>query len=309
MKSKAVSGGFHGAIMGSSGIAAQATFIPVAAPAASAAAAGGAAGAAVSGAGALTIAAPLVLMAVAVGVSAYADQQRQQAIGRITELLEKLHLDKLDEERADLNGCRDAIDKAAAVLLDQGKIGASLGLDSAVHAIGKATESAHDRLDSWRTAVDGLPDHPVDMSRIADAFPGIQTTGGEFRAHLELAALAIALKRRVIVLQAVEHSQSDAANPFENFVKSLKADQQRVDGLEAGITSVLLRLSLLELRSPHGLQGKLMTGGQVNDLLTAAYRLRALGKGVAADGQTPDVVIEIAKHTDGSILVLPAAAI
>jgi hypothetical protein len=262
----------------------------------------------VASAGALTVAAPLVLMAVAVGVSAYADHKRQQAIERITELLEKLHLDKLDAERGELDGCRDAIDKATAVLLDQGKIGASLGLDSAVHAIGKATELARYRLNAWRAALDGLPAGPVEVSQIAKAFPGIEAEGGEFRAHLELAALAIALKRRVIVLQAVEHSQSDAANPFENFVRSLKADQQRVDQLEAGIASALLRLSSLELRSPNRLLDKLMTRGQVDELLAAVYRLRELGEGIVPDGRAPDVVIEIAKHADGSILVLPAAA-
>jgi hypothetical protein len=312
MPSKAVAGGVHGAMVGSSGIAAQATFVPVAAETAAAGAAAGgaasAAGAAVASAGALTVAAPLVLMAVAVGVSAYADHKRQQAIEHITELLEKLHLDKLDAERAELDGCRDAIDKATAVLLDEGKIGASLGLDSAVHAIGKATESARHRLNAWRATLDGLPDGPVEVSRIEEAFPGIEGEGGEFRAHLELAALAIALKRRVIVLQAVEHSQSTPANPFENFVRSLRADQQRVDQLEADIASVLLRLSSVELRSPSRLLDKLMTRGQVDDLLAAVYRLRELGEGIPPEGRAPDVVIEIAKQADGSILVLPAAA-
>jgi hypothetical protein len=311
MKSKAVPGGVYGALTDGSRIVAQSAFVPVAAQTTAAAAAGGAAataGVTVATAGALTVAAPLVLMAVAVGVSAYADQQRQQAIERITELLEKLHLDKLDEERAELDGCRDAIDKATAVLLDQGKIGASLGLDSAVHAIGKATELARHRLSAWRAALDGLPAGPVEMSQISDAFPGIEEDGGEFRAHLELAALAIALKRRVIVLQAVEHSQSDIANPFENFVRSLKADQQRVDQLEAGIASALLQLSSLELRSPGRLLGKVMTRGQVDDLLAVVYRLRELGEGILPDGNAPDVAIEIAKNADGSILVLPAAA-
>ena len=311
MASKAVAGGVRSAMVDASGVVAHASFVPVAAETAAAGGVVGAAstaGVAVASAGALTVAAPLVLMAVAVGVSAYADQQRQQAIERITELLEKLHLDKLDDERSELDGCRDAIDKATAVLLDQGKIGASLGLDSAVHAIGKATELARYRLNAWRAALDGLPAGPVEVTQIAKAFPGIEAEGGEFRAHLELAALAIALKRRVIVLQAVEHSQSDVVNAFENFVRSLKADQQRVDQLEAGIASALLRLSSLEVRSPRGLLDKLMTRGQVDDLLAAAYRLRELGDGIAPGGSGHDVVIEIAKHADGSIFVLPAAA-
>jgi hypothetical protein len=77
---------------------AQATFVP-AGEAVAAAAAGGAAAtgvAALGGSAALTVAAPLVLMAVAVGVSAYADCKRQEAIQDITELLERLHEDKLE---------------------------------------------------------------------------------------------------------------------------------------------------------------------------------------------------------------------
>lgn len=112
---------------------------------------------AATGSVALTVAAPLVLMAVAVGVSAHADHKRQQAIQHITELLEQLHEQKLEDEHSELDGCRDAIDKATAILLDQGKIGASLGLDSAVHAINTALGKADRRLAQWQSALDKLP--------------------------------------------------------------------------------------------------------------------------------------------------------
>jgi len=309
MASKAVAGGVHSALRNSTGVVAQATFVPV--EAAAAGAATGAAGTAAAGAataGALTIAAPLVLMAVAVGASAYADQQRQKAIENITELLERLHDDNLDRERSELDGCRDAIDKATALLLDQGKVGASLGLDSAVHAIGKSTEMANRRLRKWQSALDALPDGAVEVGALQATFRGVDEPGGEFRAHLELAALAIALKRRVIVLQAVEAAQGDSANPFEHFVRSLKTDQQRADELEAGIASVLLRLSALELRSPNRLLDKLMTRGQVDELLKTVYLLRELGEGVQLGVAATDVVIEIEQHKDGTLLVLPMSA-
>lgn len=137
MTSKAVGGGVYGDLVagaGKSAIAAKATFVPVEAASAGATgtAVGAAAGTAAAGT-AMTVAAPLVLMAVAVGASAYADHERQRAIENITELLEKLHDDKLGAERSELDGCRDAIDKATALLLDRGKVGSSLGLDSAVH--------------------------------------------------------------------------------------------------------------------------------------------------------------------------------
>jgi hypothetical protein len=314
MASRAIAGGVHSAMVGSAGIAAQATFVPVTAGAGATAAgaaggAAGAAGAGVAGATALTVAAPLVLLAVAVGVSAHADHKRQLAIQHVAELLEKLHEDKLDAERNELDGCRDAIDKATAILLDRGQIGASLGLDSAAHAIGKAMTSAERRLSHWRDTLDGLPDSGIEVDALLKAFPGIDEEGGRFRAHLELAALAIALKRRVIVLQAMEHAQHDEKNPFDNFVRSLKADQKNVDALEGGVRSVLLRLGSLQLRSSSRLLDKLkpMTRGQVDDLLRTSYRLRALGDSVAR-GVDGDVVIDIARHSDGSIVVFPAEA-
>ncbi|MGW5555602.1 hypothetical protein ACWER9_00070 [Micromonospora sp. NPDC003944] len=181
MTSKASAGGIHSALVNSTGIAAQATFVPVAGKTAVAGAATGSAataGVAAAGAGALTVAAPLVLMAVAVGVSAYADHQRQQAIERITDLLEQLHEDSLEGERNALDGCRDAIDKATSVLLDQGRVGLSLGLDSSSYAINTAIEGTKRRLTKWQQALVALPDGPLELGVLTKAFPGINEEGG-----------------------------------------------------------------------------------------------------------------------------------
>jgi hypothetical protein len=310
MTSKAAANGIHGALRNASGIVAQATFVP-AGEAAAAGAAGGAAAtgaAALGGSAALTVAAPLVLMAVAVGVSAYADYKRHQAIQHINELLEKLHEDKLEAERGELEGCRDAIDKATAILLDQGKLGVSLGLDSAVHAISKALAAADRRLQRWNDALAKMADNkPVELGTLTSTFPGIDEQGGTFRAHLELAALAIALKRRVIILQAVEHAQMDSGNPFENFVRTLKVDQQRLDQLESGIASVLVRVSALELTRSHRLKDLVVTLGDVDRLLRASHRIHELGNGVEVNNRVSDVAIEIARSRDGSLVVFPAA--
>lgn len=312
MTSKAVDGGVYGDLVagaGKSAIAAKATFVPVEAASAGATgtAVGAAAGTAAAGT-ALTVAAPLVLMAVAVGASAYADQQRQKAIENITGLLEKLHDDKLEAERSELDGCRDAIDKATTLLLDRGKVGSSLGLDSAVHAISTATQRAETRVRKWQAALDAIrEDGHVDVAELEEAFPGVTGDGGEFRAHLEMAALAIALKRRVIVLQGVEAGQSDQDNPFENFVRSLRDDQQRINDLEGRIQGILGQLSALELRSPKRLKDKVMTRKQVDSLLDVSYRLRALAPADTSPSGS-DVVIEIEKHKDGTLLVLPARA-
>ncbi|MFI6036092.1 hypothetical protein ACIBBD_18370 [Streptomyces sp. NPDC051315] len=308
MASKGAAGGIHGALVNSTGIAAQATFVPVgkAAAAGAAGGAGATAGVAVAGSAALTVAAPLVLMAVAVGMSANADSKRQEAIEHITELLEQLHEQKLEDEHSELDGCRDAIDKATAILLDQGKLGVSLGLDSAVHAINTALGAADRRLAQWQSALDKLPDgKAVEMSTLTKSFPGVDDQGGTFRAHLELAALAIALKRRVIVLQAVEHAQNDPGNLFENFARALKRDQQRLDELESSIAGVLHRLSALELARPNGLR-PVFTTGEVDRLMRAAYRLHKLGDGATVNSRTTDVAIEMARDKDGSVVVFPA---
>lgn len=310
MPSKAVAGGARASVVNpvTGKIVSGVTYVPVGktATAGAAGGAGATAGVATAGSAALTVAAPLVLMAVAVGVSAHADRKRQEAIEHITDLLEQLQADKLDDEHSALNGCRPAIDKATAILLDQGKLGVSLGLDSAVHAIDTALSKADIRLARWRSALDKLPaGEPVEISTLSEAFPGVDDQGGMFRTHVELASLAMALKRRVNVLQAVERAQSEPDNLFENFVRALKDDERRLDELESGIAEVLVRLSTLELARPSS-KRPVLTNGEVDRLLRVAYRLRSLGDGVALNGRPTDVAIEIARDRDGSVVVFPA---
>ena len=287
MSSKAAAGGVHSALVNSSGIAAQATFVPVA------------------GAGALTVAAPLVFMAIAVGASAYADHQRHQTLERITEILEKLDSANLDRERNELDGCRDAIGKATAILLDQGRIGVGLGLDSSVYAINTAIEAARRRLARWQKSLSEFGIGPVELAPLRKAFPGIDRDGGEFDAYLELAQLAIALKKRVILLQAVEHAQlEDAGHPFENFIRTLRADEQRLEELQSGIAGVLRDLSRLELTRTHGIRDIVFSRGEVDELLRATYRLRRLEAAFDFGVAEGDVAIDIARDRDGSVVVL-----
>jgi hypothetical protein len=181
-------------------------------------------------------------------------------------------------------------------------------LDSAVHAISTAIQNADRRAKKWEAALDSFVGNRVEVSELEVGFPGVCEDGGTFRTHLELATLAISLKHRVVLLQGVEASQSDPDNPFESFVRSLKDDHQRILELEARIDNVLLRLSALEVRSPQRLIDKVMTRKQVDSLLKTSYRLRALGVGVGAVAPSQEVVIEIEKHSDGTLLVLPAHA-
>lgn len=294
----AKAGGIHSALVGSSGIAAQASFVPVA----------GGAGAAVGGAAAITVAAPLVLAAVAVAASVHAEQKRQEAIERVTHLLEKLHEDNLNRERNELSGCRRAIEKATAVLLDEGRIGATLGLEPAVFAINTAFETAKRRLRKWTDALDDLPDKPVELTKLAKAFPGIETEYGEFHAHFELANLAVALMERVLVLQAVEAAQGEPTVRFENFTRVLQRDAREVHEIKQSLASVVTRLSTLRLDRTHGLRDFMFSAGEVDKLLETSHRLRTLGDRVEPEGQHPDVAIDIVRSPDGSVVVLPGHA-
>jgi hypothetical protein len=48
--------------------------------------------------------------------------------------------------------------------------------------------------------------------------------------------------------------------------------------------------------------------GSARSLLETSYRLRALGAAVGGVASSQDVVIEIEKHSDGKLLMLPARA-
>lgn len=175
-----------------------------------------------------------------------------------------------------------------------------------MHAINSALGAADRRLAQWQSALDKLPEgKAVDLGTLTKSFPGVDDHGGIFRAHLELATLAIALKRRVVVLQAVEHAQSDPGNLFDNFTRALKRDQQRLDELESIIAGVLSRLSTLELARPHGLR-PVFTTAEVDRLMRAAHRIHQLGDGVVVDSRATDVAIEMARDEDGSVVVFPA---
>ena len=255
----------------------------------------------------MTVAAPLVLMAVAVGASAYADQRRQKAIEHIAELLEKLHDDVWTMSAANsmaaampsrrpLRFCWIAAESARRSALTR------LFTQSAPRL--KTPSVA---LKKWEAALGAIVDNRAEPSDLEADFPGIGAEGGEFRAHLEFAALAIALKRRVVVLQAVEAGQGDLDNPFENFLRSLNEDHQRIDEFEARIPSVLLRLSALELRPPKRLIDKLMTRRQVENLFWTLPTDSGPWARANATAQVADVVIEIEKH-DGTLLRLPTRA-
>jgi hypothetical protein len=77
----------------------------------------------------------------------------------------------LERERNELDGCRDAIDKATGLLLDRGRVGASLGLDSAVHAISTAMQNADRRVKKWEVALDSFVGNRVEVEAPSKSVP------------------------------------------------------------------------------------------------------------------------------------------
>jgi hypothetical protein len=127
---------------------------------------------------------------------------------------------------------------------------------------------------------------------------------------MELARLTIALKRRVLILQAVEHAQmADGSNPFTNFVGALQEDEKRVNDLENGLIAILARLSSLELKRRTGIRHAVFTPAEVDNLLRSAYRLRGLGADLLGGSSNADVAIDIERSHDGSLVVYPAVAV
>jgi hypothetical protein len=310
MPSAAVEGGVHSAILGKAGILTQASFVPVVAGASSGGAVAGATG--VAGAvGMITVAAPFILLAIATAASVYAEEQRRRALQRVTQLLEELQDQSLNEERDRLNGAARAIEKATALLFEKGEVGHSLGLDSAVNSVDTALASAIRRAATWRSRLDGLPSEGAEVSALCKAFPGIDEPDGRFRIELRLASLAIAMKRRVAVLQAVEHAQKSPDKTFVRFTAMLKDEQATVDEVETTLRALLADIADLRLRAPNKhLTDRLLTRGEADELLKWPGRLREL----AAEESVPaaeltDIEVGLVHHRDGKLRVLPMAAL
>ena len=97
-------------------------------------------------------------------------------------------------------------------------------------------------------------------------------------------------------------------NPFANFVSALQEDERRVKGLFA-LSSIRLQLSSLELNRLHSLLHPVSTPGETDTLPQAIYRLGNFGNDLNVGTIQPDVVIEIKRSTDGSLIVFPVEVI
>ena len=308
MSAKGASGAIHSGLLGKTGIVGQLSFVPVTSSKVATTGMAGAGVTATAGAGAagaLTVAAPLVLLAVAAAATVQAENQRTEAIAEIKSLVEELHELELDKERAELNACGDAIDSATSILLDQGLVGHSLGLDSAANNISELVHLTRTRLEKWQVSLQKLQNSRVDRKKLEDAFPGLLSGQGKFAVHLEIAKLAISLYRRLLVVQAVEHAQNQSeGNPLTYFLKKLQRDERKINQLEFDIQHLLKGISELELRPGSRMLNKIAyTQSDVESFVELAFKLKSIGAEQVQQSPTADMVIEIEQHKDGSLTV------
>ncbi|WP_032388534.1 hypothetical protein [Rhodococcoides fascians] len=257
------------------------------------------------GVGALTVAAPLVFMAIAAGLNALAERDRRGT----DELIEEYKQDALRAGRAHFNACIAVLDTAANVLLDEGRVGASLGLDAAAFQINVGLAQARGRIEAWERSVKSFTKGRAEVPQLQKEFRGIGEADGEFYAQLEFAKLSFELSKRLGVLQAVEHAQLDSANSFENFTRALARNNKAVDALQGRLSVLLQGLSDLEVDRSHGVRDFVFKSGEVDTILQTSRRVRGLGNEIVTSDLRSDVAIEVARKADGSLVVMPAVSL
>lgn len=277
----AADGGIYSAVLGEGGIVANARFVPAAAAEGGGvglAAAGG--GAAIGLGGAVVAAAPFVILAIAAAGAIYTEEQRRRALERIESSLKELLQNDLDQEMAAINGAMPALAKATSLLVDEGRLGASLGIDSAAYAIDTAIERAKSRTQRWLQDV-SLLSQKATVDQIEKSFPGVKNGDGRFVAELRMAGLAIAAKRRSMVLQAVEHAQLNQGLSLRRFLAEIEREATALDELEASLIDFLTRLSELPIRVGSGIRGRILLSSDADELLKWPERLRDLRRSEA----------------------------
>ena len=297
----------YSAIRGKSSIVGNAKFMPVVSGggvAGGAAAVGtGAAGAAGVGA-AVIAAAPVVLLLAATAGSIYAEEQRRHALKRVEDMLNKLTADELDKELDELNGAISAITKATALLADEGRLGMSLGLDSAVNRIDTAVSRAERRVSEWERKLAAFGGKAT-PDALRKAFPGLGGSRGEFEAKLRMAGFAMAMKRRVAILQAAEHTHNDSGLSLSRFNRELAKDTADLAQLEQRVAGLLAGIADLKIKAPEGRRHVMFMPKEVKDLLSWSPYLQAFSDRESPVERSPgDLELCFVVQPDGELRVL-----
>jgi hypothetical protein len=308
---KAAAGGNYGDFIGKAGIVGKARYFPVAAAEGGGiglAAVGG--GTAIGLGGAVVAAAPFVIPVLAAACAFYAEEQRRRALERIESSLKELLQNDLDQEMAAINGAMPALAKATSLLADEGRLGAGLGIDAAANAIDTAIARARQRTQRWLYDASRLSERAT-VDQIEKAFPGAKDGDGRFVAELRMAGLAIAAKRRLMVLQAAEHAQLNQGLSLKRFLAELEREATALNELEASLIDLLTRLSELPIRTGGGIFDRLhLSADDADELLKWPERLRDLRRreapGVNSAGH---IEISIVLGADGHARILEPAVV
>ena len=227
-----------------------------------------------------------VLMAVAVGASAAAEHQRQGGNLRTLPSYSSSSTNRssMMNQWSPMGAATQSTRRPLWYSMKE-SWGASLGLDSAVHALGKAIAAAERRLARWQMALDGLPNlGAVDVETLADSFPGIDEGGGGVSKHLELAACHCAEAAR----DRPPGCGACGSNSWQHVGELLSLAYCRpisfVNKLESDIEDVLIRLSTLEIARPRGLRSPVVASKEVDRRLRTAYRLLRICRSSAGQG-------------------------
>lgn len=303
MKAAGTDGGVYSGILGKAGLVANAKFVPVAAS-------GGAAGAAATTTAAATIggaavaAASFVILLVATAASIHAEEERRRTLERLQSALDEIRHESLEKERDELNGAVSAIANATAILADEGRLGLSLGLDSAVNTIDVGISTAERRIGGWEKSLAGLGTSAT-PSQMGSSFSGIADDGGEFITQLRMVIFAIASKRRIAVLQAAEHTQLNPDLSLSRFAGRLRADMKQLAELEDRVTGLLHGISAVAIVPSARRRDVVYRPQEVRKLLEWGPRLHAIARTESPNATSNgDVELALVVPSSGPIRVL-----
>jgi hypothetical protein len=125
-----------------------------------------------------------------------------------------------------------------------------------------------------------------------------------------MAGLAIAAKRRIMVLQAVEHAQINQELSLKRFLAEIEREATALDELEARLIDLLRKLSELPVRAGTGIRSRILLPHDVDELLKWPERLRDLRRREAPRVSSPGhIEIGIVLGTDGQARILEPAVV
>jgi hypothetical protein len=265
--------------------------------------------------GKISMSAPRLLASGAtVALDIIAQQQQMAMLNEIRKVVLTMRAAELQKRRAQVFAAAEALDDAAAQLVDGGAVGPETGLDAAIFATRTIYGEAAQVLDGLNAQRSGLEGQRHSYARLREAFDGIALDGGLFWDELAFVRAALALRRRATLLQsfAAERAQesdyvtylqrlqgrlaeSDAAvsrvGEFEEWLQAIEVTVRSFGRVSAGIND----------EKPLELQRRIDRYALQRALQSSTAPPQAVG----LDG-LGGVELTIVRNVDGS-LVLPAS--